>query len=292
MRGCTLEHRAHGSIRRGSLLVWGDTRIGMVRAGPGEEGLRRPALSLPPAPGGACLWDTCLRDTCLGDTCSPWAPGRGLGPQPPLGRCCAEVAAFSVPPSLPGRRGQQGRGAWTAGPPPSPKSPPSGQQAEGGPRGHTSPPRGSRAPRRWPAGPIRPLTPGVHTTRPGQAASLLPNAPGYASGFPSRAGRVKVEPAARPGPQGRAAPGLLPAALTAAARGRGRAWPFISALQAGPCHPLASSPNRRKGEAATGGQGRAGRYPGHQGLAVAPMAGGGRGRRDLGILEAPLPKAN
>lgn len=74
-------------------------------------------------------------------------------------------------------------------------------------------------------------------------------------------------------------------------RGRGQGWPFISALQGCTHHPLASSLNRRKGEAATGGKGRAGRYPRQQSRAVTPVVGGGGGGVwDQGNNEAPLTK--
>lgn len=94
-------------------------------------------------------------------------------------------------------------------------------------------------------------------------------------------------------PEGAGCLACLPAGLTAVAPGGGgRAGPFISALQGCTRHPLASSLNRRKGEAATGCKGGLGVILGCRAWRLPRMAGGGAGGGlGLGNSEAPLIKA-
>lgn len=90
--------------------------------------------------------------------------------------------------------------------------------------------------------------------------AMLPNTPrGYATSFPGRVGRVEVEPGEGLGPRRSWLSCLLACwSDRSGPRGRGQGCPFISALQCCTRHPLASSLNRRKEEAATGARGGVG----------------------------------
>lgn len=120
---------------------------------------------------------------------------------------------------------------------------------------------------------------------------MLPNTPrGYATSFPSRVGRVEVEPGEGSGPRRSWLPCLLACwSDRSGPRGRGQGCPFISALQCCTRHPLASSLNRRKEEAATGARGGVGVILGSRAWRLPRMAGAGSGGGlGPGNSEAPL----
>lgn len=91
----------------------------------------------------------------------------------------------------------------------------------------------------------------------GQATSNVAKHPaGLCNRLPEKGGAIEVEPGVGCGSPGSCLPYRLACCSDRSGpRGRGQGCPFISPLQGCTRHPLASSLNRRKGEAATGGQG-------------------------------------